>query len=139
LYFVTIVLVIFTGQNIAIINERKIMADIIVEKETPVNYAARVVWTILWVVQVVLALRFILRLIGANPSAGFTDFIYSLAAPLMAPFFNIVPNSRIETSASIFEWNTLIAMVVYWLLAWAIIRLFFLGTSTDRIDYVERM
>ena len=115
------------------------MADLIIEKETPTNYAARVVWTILGIVEAVLALRFILRLIAANPSAGFTDFIYTAASPLMAPFNNVVRNVRADASGGVFDWNTLIAMVVYWLLAWAIVRLFFLSTTTDRVDYVERM
>ncbi len=115
------------------------MANVIVEKETPISYAARVVWTILWVVEAILALRFILRLIGANPAAGFTDFIYRASQPLLAPFLNIVRNNASGTAGGIFEWTTLIAMVVYWLLAWAIIRLFFLTTSADRVDYVERV
>jgi hypothetical protein len=114
------------------------MAEIIVERETRVNYAARVVWTILGIVESVLALRFVLKLIGANPVAGFTDFIYTLAGPLLAPFSNVVRNAGTGTGG-VFEWTTLIAMVVYWLLAWAIIRLFFLSTHNDQIDYVERV
>lgn len=115
------------------------MAGIIVERETPVNYAARVVWTILGIVEGILALRFILRLIGANPAAGFTDFVYRAAEPLLAPFFNVVRNARADASGGVFEWTTLIAMVVYWLLAWAVIRLFFLSTTDDRVDFVERV
>jgi hypothetical protein len=112
------------------------MADVIVQRETPGYYAARVVYTILGIVEAVLGLQFLLRLIGANPAAGFTDFIYTLARPLLAPFFNVVRNTPVG-NGGVFEWTTLIAMVVYWLLAWAIVRLFFLGESTDRVDYVE--
>ncbi len=115
------------------------MAEIIVERETPVNYAARVVWTILWIVQTVLALRFILKLIGANAAAGFTDLIYRASQPLVAPFTNVISNARADASGGVFEWTTLIAMVIYWLLAWAIVRLFFLSTNNDRVDFVERV
>ncbi|OGE73556.1 MAG: hypothetical protein A3I07_03890 [Candidatus Doudnabacteria bacterium RIFCSPLOWO2_02_FULL_42_9] len=114
------------------------MADIIIEKEPTTHYAARIVWTILGVVNVFLALRFILKLIAANPGAGFTDFIYRASAPLLAPFVNVVRNVRTDASGGIFEWNTLIAMAVYSLLAWVIVRLFFLGSRTDRVDYVSR-
>ncbi|HYE22105.1 MAG TPA: YggT family protein [Verrucomicrobiae bacterium] len=87
--------------------------------------ATQVVWYIAYFIEALLGIRFILRLIGANPAAGFTDLIYTITAPLVAPFNNIVRNARIE--GSVFDWNTLIAMVVYWLLAWAIVRLFFIG------------
>jgi hypothetical protein len=115
------------------------MADIIVHRESPSVYAARVVWTIMGIVEGILGLQFILRLIGANPAAGFTNFIYSLAHPLLVPFFNVVRNTSTGSNGGVFEWTTLIAMVVYWLLAWAIIRLFFLNDSTDHVDYVEPM
>jgi hypothetical protein len=111
------------------------MADIIIQRESPTLYATRVIWTILGIVEGVLALRFVLRLIGANPAAGFTDFIYDLTRPLLAPFFNVVRNSA-TAGNGIFEWTTLIAMAVYWLIAWAIIHLFFLSESTDQVDVV---
>jgi hypothetical protein len=109
-----------------------------VEKESTPHYASRIVWTILGIVETVLALRFILKLIAANPAAGFTDFIYSASSPLIQPFLNVVRNVRADASGGTFEWNTLIAMLAYWLLAWVIVRLFFLGTNTDRVDFVSR-
>lgn len=86
---------------------------------------ARVVRLLLFLVEAFLALRFILRLIGANPAAGFTQFIYRGSAPFMRPFQNIVPVS--STEEVVIDWPVLIAMVAYWLLAWAIIRIFFLS------------
>ncbi|MBX4188157.1 MAG: YggT family protein [Candidatus Doudnabacteria bacterium] len=87
--------------------------------------ATQVVWYITGIIETLLGLRFILRLIGANPGAGFVDAVYTITAPLVQPFNNIVRNA--STGGSVFDWNTLIAMIVYWLLAWAIVRLFFIG------------
>ncbi len=100
---------------------------------------ARVVWTLLWIVEVILGLRFVLRLIGANPAAGFTDFVYSLSRPLVDPFLNVVRSSTTgTTTGSVFEWSTLIALVVYWIVAWAIVRLMALANPTDRSGYIDR-
>jgi YggT family protein len=104
----------------------------------PMYRATQVVWYVAGLIETILALRFVLRLIGANPAAGFVDFIYTLAQPFVAPFNNIVRNASIE--GSVFDWNTLIAMAVYWILAWAIVRLFFMGrpVTEDEADYEIR-
>lgn len=108
----------------------------------PLYRVTQVVWYVLSIIEVLLAFRFILRLIGANPAAGFTDFIYAISQPFVAPFNNIVRVARIEgsTTASIVDWNILIAMAVYWLVAWAIVRLFFMGrpVSETEADYEIR-
>lgn len=108
----------------------------------PLYRGTQVVWYILSVVEALLAFRFILRLIAANPAAGFTDFIYTVTQPLVQPFSNIVRTARIEgnTVASVVDWNILIAMAVYWLLAWAVVRLFFMGrpVSETEADYEIR-
>ncbi|MBI2356045.1 MAG: YggT family protein [Candidatus Doudnabacteria bacterium] len=91
----------------------------------PIYYGASVVWYIVGIVDGLLGLRFVLRAVAANPAAGFTDFIYRATAPLTDPFINVIRSSRIESG--IIEWSTLLAIAVYWLLAWAIVRLFFIA------------
>jgi hypothetical protein len=51
--------------------------------------AARVVWFIAGVIITLLALRFVLVLLGANPSSGFANFIYTISHPFAAPFFGL--------------------------------------------------
>lgn len=82
---------------------------------------ARVVWYVLGIINTLLGLRFVLRLFGANPAAAFTDFIYSLTSPLLAPFRNVIRSSAVGTG--VIEWSTLLAMAIYWLIAYAIVRL----------------
>ncbi len=91
----------------------------------PLYRGTQLVWYILGLFEALLGFRFILRLIAANPAAGFTDFIYTATRPLVAPFDAVVRNARV--SGSVFDWNTVIAMAVYWLIAWAIVRLFFIN------------
>ena len=77
-----------------------------------------VVYFIFTVIIVLLALRFVLLLFGANPDAGFTALIYTLTTPFMAPFFAVFGTTQINGST--FEWSALLAIAVYALLAWGI-------------------
>src|SRR6478609_2357189 len=53
------------------------------------SIAANVVWYILGVIEILLAFRFVLKLLGANPNSGFVDFVYSVSGVLTAPFDTI--------------------------------------------------
>ncbi len=87
----------------------------------PSSRGTRIVWYITGLIEVLLAFRFILKLLGANPAAGFSSFIYRVSYPLAAPFLNVF--RVIHVQGTLFEWTTLLAMLVYWLIAWAITKL----------------
>lgn len=95
----------------------------------PLYRGTQVVWYILGILEALLAFRFILKLLAANPTAGFTHFIYSVTYPFAAPFLSVFKITKVE--GNIFEWTTLLAMIVYWLLAIAIIRLFLMGRTVS--------
>ncbi len=88
----------------------------------PLYRGTQVVWYILGVLEVLLAFRFILKLLAANPAAGFTSFIYGITALFAAPFLSVFKIVKVQ--GSVLEWTTLLAMLVYWLIALAIIKLF---------------
>ena len=68
-----------------------------------------------------LAIRFLLRLLAANPENPFAIFIYGLTGPLVWPFVTLFGTP--QAGGSVFEWYTIFAMVFYWLLAWLITKL----------------
>ncbi len=96
----------------------------------PTYRATQVVWYILGIVEVLLAFRFVLKLLGANAGAGFTSFIYNLSYVFAEPFRAVFRNNSI-VEGSIFEWTTLLAMAVYWVLAAGIIKLFLMGKTVS--------
>lgn len=101
-------------------------------------HAYQIVWYVFGFIEIVLAFRFILKLLGANPEAGFSKFVYGISAPFAAPFANIFQASTtkgVETT-SFFEWSTLIAAVVYTVIAWGIMKIFKLGKPTDPNEVV---
>lgn len=92
----------------------------------------QIVWYILGTIEILLAFRFILKLLGANPDAGFTSFIYGITHIFASPFLNVFGISYV--SGSIFEWTTLLAMFVYWVLALGIIKLFLMGKTVSTTE-----
>lgn len=103
----------------------------------PLYRGTQVVWYILGILEALLALRFVLRLLGANAGAGFTHFIYTLSYPFLAPFMAVFNTTRVAGSA--FDWSTLLAMFVYWLLALAIIRLFLMGKPVSNTEAAYKL
>jgi hypothetical protein len=103
----------------------------------PLYYGSSIVWYLLGILETLLGFRFVLRLFSANPAAGFTDFIYEATAPLVDPFFNVIGASRVDTGTV--EWSTLLAMAVYWLLAWAVVRLFFIARPVSEAEAEDEL
>jgi len=95
----------------------------------PIYHGTQIVWYILGIIEILLAFRFVLKLTGANPGAGFTNFIYSVTSFLAEPFIAVFRVSRIE--GSIFEWTTILAGIVYWIIAIGIIRLFMMNKTVS--------
>ncbi len=95
----------------------------------PLYRGTQIVWYVLGLIEALLAFRFVLKLLGANPDAGFTHFIYAVTYIFAAPFLNVFRTAQV--AGSIFEWTTLLAMFVYWALAYAIIKLFLMGKTVS--------
>ena len=91
------------------------------EKKKTIFRFNQVIWYILGVIEVLLAFRVALKAIGANPFVGFTGFIYTLTTPFAAPFSGILGAS--VTGNSIIEWSTIIAAIVYLVVAWGLVYL----------------
>jgi len=82
-----------------------------------------------------LAFRVLLKLLAANPSSGFTQFIYGITAPLAVPFLGVITSSTVRRS--VLEWSTLLAMIVYLVVAYGIAKLIqFIKPATP--EEVER-
>lgn len=81
--------------------------------------AYQVIWYFLGFVEAVLAFRFALKALGANSGSGFASLVYTVSAPFAAPFLGIFPASA--TGRVLIEWSTIVAMIVYLLLAYGLV------------------
>ena len=95
----------------------------------PLYRGTQIVWYVLGLVEVLLAFRFVLKLLGANPDAGFSSFIYGVTYLFAAPFLSVFRVT--EVAGNVLEWTTLLAMFVYLVFAYGIIKLFLMGKTVS--------
>ncbi len=100
------------------------------------SVVAQIVYFIAGVITAILGLRFILALLGANPSNAFANFVYTVSHPLVAPFFGLF-NYQSRVGVSRFEIETLVAIIVYALIAWGIVKLVAAVTHTNTAEEIE--
>jgi YggT family protein len=74
-------------------------------------------WFVFGIIEALLGLRFALKIIAANPENPFASTIYAITAPFMFPFRDLTVTP--SAGGIVLELNTLIAMAVYALIAWA--------------------
>jgi hypothetical protein len=103
----------------------------------PIYHGTQILWYILSVIETLLVFRFALKLFGANPTASFTSFIYNITHIFAIPFLNVFGISQV--TGSIFEWTTILAMFVYWIIAMAIIKLFLMGKTVSTSEAAVKL
>lgn len=79
---------------------------------------AAIVYILGGILELLLGLRFLFRLFGANPDNSIVNFIYEWSTPIVAPFSGIfgqdatVVNGVGTATTSVFDWTALIALIV---------------------------
>jgi len=86
--------------------------------------AKRIVGVIFSAIEILLALRLILKLFGANAENAFMKVLYSITGVFVMLFEGIFARVTIDkASGAVFEPATLIAMVLIALIAWGVLKL----------------
>lgn len=97
-------------------------APVAISEEGRYNFrAAAIVGFIVGVVDIVIAARFLGKLLGASAQSSFVNFIYGLSAPLVAPFQGIFGDGGSKTNS--FETSDLVAIVAYAVIGWGLVML----------------
>lgn len=71
--------------------------------------------------EALLAFRFVLKILGTSIHLGFSNVITSISLPFATPFLTVFQVT--DTIEGTFEWTTLMALFVYWVIATGWIRL----------------
>jgi hypothetical protein len=84
-----------------------------------------IIYFFLGLLEILLAFRLVLKLMGASVASGFVSFIYSLTGVFILPFEGIFRRGYTQglETTSVLEPSTLVALVVYAILAWGIVKL----------------
>ena len=111
------------------------VVDPAADKAAAVDWVGRLVWFLVGLFSVLLAIRFVLLMTGANEAAGFSQLIYGLTGWLVAPFAGLFgrpityPGSA---GTAVLEFESLVAIVVLVLIGWLITKLAQLMLGTNR-------
>jgi uncharacterized membrane protein len=97
----------------------RVTRDVAAENRLRLFQVNRIIWSVLGLVEVLLGLRFLLKLMGANPDSGFGTFMYGITGLFVMPFTGLTPSW--VYGAAILEVTTLVAMLVYALFFWGVV------------------
>lgn len=81
----------------------------------------QLIWLLLGLLEGILALRVIFKLIAVNPDNAFAAFLYKLTELFVAPFASLT--GAPSAGGMVLEISTIIAMIVYLLIGWALERI----------------
>lgn len=83
------------------------------------------VYFLMGTLEVLLSFRLILKLAGANTYSAFVGLIYGITGIFVLPFEGIFRRGVVRGTemTSVFEPSTLVAIIVYAVLAWGIVKL----------------
>lgn len=86
-----------------------------------IGRASQAVWWVVGLIDTLIAIRFILKLLGASTASGFVQLMYSLTEGLVAPFHGIFNTAA--SGRSVLEPESLVAIAIYSLIGWGIVSL----------------
>ena len=119
----------------AAITQLLMPSSTVVVGQSPITLLIRIINYAVTLIELLLGLRFFLRLSGANAASGFVSFIYQLSDVFLMPFRGIFP--RIVVEGSVLEWSTLFAMAIYGILGYALIQLILLMVPHSNVIHTS--
>lgn len=121
-------------------HRERVVTDISAERRNTVYTSIQLVWLFFGILMGLIGLRILLLLIGANPASPFASLVYGFTDLFLWPFFGVVSNPSIN--GLVLEISSIIALFVYALMAWAIVRvirvIFFRPSSSHIVETYDR-
>jgi YggT family protein len=105
------------GQDVATAAQ----VDHVEARRSTADWIAGLVSLVIGIIAILIAIRIVLKLLAANTASGFTQFIYNVTGPFVAPFLNIFGTPAGDNGA-VFELSSILAIAIYLLVGWLIIK-----------------
>lgn len=100
---------------------KQIIRNIGAQQRLAVAKVNWIIWLLFGVLETLIGLRILLKMIGANPNNTFASFLYSVTDVFLWPFSGLITSP--VSGDMVLEISSIIAMFVYALAAWVIVRL----------------
>ena len=95
----------------------------------------QVIWLFAGILEGLIALRVILKILGANPENPIAVLIYGITGLFLLPFTGLINSPT--TGNLIFELSSLFAILIYGLLAWVVQKIVWLAFYRPHLAAVE--
>lgn len=121
------------------VHEEHVVQNVNLEYREALYKVSQFIWLLFGGLEALIGIRVLLLLIGANPGNWFTAFVYQLSEIFLWPFRNIVANPSFQNY--VLEVTSLIAMIIYPLIGWALVRLIwvlFYRAPTSQVTTYDR-
>jgi hypothetical protein len=107
-----------------------VVSDPYAQRRGVASKVSQAIYLIFGIVEALIIIRFVLKLLGANAEAGFASLIYRITAPLVAPFVGLFGTPQLN--GMVLELESIVAIVVYGLVAWGLAKLAWLLLGETR-------
>lgn len=101
------------------------------EKKRTIVRSREWIWWVLLVIEIILLIRFFIKLFGADPNNLFSIFINLISLPFMFMFIGLFTSTTSITGNVIIEWSTFFAIFFYLAVAYIVSRFFKLRKPID--------
>ncbi len=103
---------------------RRVVRDVNAERRYVLRKVSQVIWLLFTVLELLIGLRVVLKLIAADPNNPFANFIYRVTSIFLQPFFGLTATPA--AGGVVLEVPAIVAMFVYALIGWLLVRLIWL-------------
>jgi hypothetical protein len=127
------------SQHGAVERRQEIVEDVATARYEALTKITQLIWLFFGLLEALIGLRVILKLIAANPANPFASLVYSITDLFLWPFFGLTVTP--EANGIVLEISSIIAMIVYAVFAWALVKflwLVFYRTPTRSVSTYER-
>ena len=126
-------------ENGGVVQRHEVVEHTGAARYNALNTLTSLVWLLFGILEALIALRIVLKLIAANPASPFAALVYNITDLFLWPFTGLTVSP--SAGGMVLEIPAIIAMIVYALVAWVIIKviwLFFNQMPTKTVSTYER-
>ena len=120
-------------------HRERIVEDVNKAQRVQVYRFTQLIWLLFGILEALLGLRIVLKLIAANPGNPFASLVYNITELFVWPFQGLTGTP--EAAGMVLEIHSIIAMLVYAILGWALVKLSWIllyNPTSRRVTYEER-
>ena len=117
------------------VREQRVVKDSSVERVGLARKVGQFIWLMGGLLEAMLGLRFLLKLMAANPGSPFAQFVYDFTDLFLWPF-QALTASPSTSQGMVLEIPTLFAMLVYGLATWVAVKLVYLALVPSTSEQV---